>query len=386
MACPDYDPERVLTAVRLGLSHFDLAALIKDAMSAGKPVLLKPNLLYPALPEKGVTTHPAVFSAVARVLQEQGASLSFGDSPMGLHKPDVAARKAGILAAAEELGIPFADFESGEDVSFPGGAQNRRFHVAHGALDAGCIVNLPRLKTHGLMGMTGALKNIFGVVPGNLKAEFHIKHPDAEGFGRMIADLNGLIRSRLVIMDAITAMEGNGPGNGDLVPVGVLIFSDDPVAVDAVGCRIMGVDPMANAVIRFSHEAGLGNAHAEAIDMRGEDLARYVQQGFKMPSRSPTDGVPKFLLRFAKNAVVPRPVIHPELCIKCGECVAACPTSPKSLSQEKGAVPLYEYSTCIRCYCCQESCRHGAITLKSSILGRFFGDSPRAPAAPSEIA
>jgi len=379
--CPDYDPARVLEAVRAGLAGMDLAGLLGDAISAGKPVLLKPNILLPALPEKGVTTHPAVFSAVARVLQEKGARLTFGDSPNGVFKFEVAARKSGLLDAAESLSVPAADFESGVELHFPAGVQNKRFTVAKGALEAGAIVNLPRLKTHGLTGMTGALKNMFGVVPGSLKAEFHIRHPDAEGFSRMIADLNAAVPSRLVVMDGIMGMEGNGPGSGTLVPVGLLLFSDDPVAIDAVSCRIMGIDPMSVAVIRFAQDLGLGNAKQSAIELRGADLEPLLPPSFKMPARSPTQGVPKWAMRLAKDLMVPKPIIDPQACIKCGDCVAACPTTPKSLRQTRGAVPVYDYSTCIRCYCCQETCRQGAISLRGALLSRFLEGRQKARSA-----
>jgi uncharacterized protein (DUF362 family)/Pyruvate/2-oxoacid:ferredoxin oxidoreductase delta subunit len=375
-ACADYDRDRVYQAVCAGLDFFDVAGIVSKAADAGKPVLLKPNWLLPASPEKGVTTHPAVFSAVARYLKDRGAKLSFGDSPNPAFKSLAVARKSGVLEEAEALGIPMADFETGEDVSYPQGAQNRRFHVARGALAAGAIINLPRLKTHSFTFMTGALKNTFGVVPGGLKAEFHIKHPDVEGFSRMIVDLNGLVRSRLVVLDAIKAMEGNGPGSGDLVDVGLLILSEDPVAADAVGCLIMGIDPLSVPMIRIAHDLGLGNAHPESIDMRGEALAGHIRQGFKLPPRSPADRVPRIIFRLAKDLIVPKPVIDPASCIKCGECVTSCPTTPKALSQAKGAVPRYNYATCIRCYCCQETCREGAISVKRAPLGRFFGDRP----------
>ena len=376
MACPDYDRDRVFRAIRTGLDFFDVAGFIGKAADAGKPILLKPNWLLPAPPEKGVTTHPAVFSAVARSLLDRGANLTFGDSPNPAFKPMAVARRSGVLEEAEALGIPMADFETGADVSYPEGAQNRRFHVARGALNAGAIINLPRLKTHSFTFMTGALKNTFGVVPGGLKPEFHIKHPDVEGFSRMIVDLNGLVRSRLVVLDAIKAMEGNGPGSGDLVDVGLLIISEDPVAADAVGCRLMGIDPLSVPMIRIAHELGIGNAHPESIDIRGDPLEEHIRQEFKLPPRSPSDRVPRIVFRLAKDFVVPKPVIDPDACVKCGDCVTSCPTTPKALSQAKGAVPRYDYSTCIRCYCCQETCREGAIRVKRALLGRFFGDRP----------
>ena len=368
-ACRDYDGDRVLAAVRMALSSFDVPGIVRETAACGRPILLKPNLLMAVPPERGVTTHPSVFSAVARVFQENGGRLTFGDSPNLTSRPLPAARRCGILKEADELGIPLVDFENGMDASYPQGLQDRRFHVARGALEAGAIINLPRLKTHALTVMTGALKNTFGVVPGGRKAGFHLSHPDVEDFSRMIVDLNGLVRSRLVVLDAVKVMQGNGPASGTLVDVGLLIVSDDPVAADAVGCRIMGIDPLCVPQIRIAHESGLGNAHPESIDLRGENIAHYVKRGFTFPPRTPSLRLPPLMVRFARDLVVPRPVIDAALCTKCGECVAACPTTPKALTQKNEGVPTYDYAACIRCSCCQEGCRHGAISLKEALLG-----------------
>jgi uncharacterized protein (DUF362 family)/Pyruvate/2-oxoacid:ferredoxin oxidoreductase delta subunit len=368
-ACRDYDRDRVLTAVRLALSGFDVAGIVRETATSGKPILLKPNLLLAVPAAKGVTTHPSVFAAVARVFQEQGARLTFGDSPNLSSRPLAAARRGGLLAEAEAQGIPLADFENGMDVSYPGGMLDRRFHVALGAMEAGAIISLPRLKTHAFTVMTGALKNTFGVIPGGRKAGFHLSHSNMEDFSRMIVDLNGLVPPRLVVLDAVKAMQGNGPASGELVDIGLLIVSDDPVAADAVGCRIMGIDPLSVPQIRIAHESGLGNAHPECIDLRGESIAQYVKRGFMFPPRTPTLRLPPFLLRFGRDLLVPRPVIDAALCTKCGECVAACPTLPKALAQKPEGVPTYDYASCIRCSCCQEGCRYGAISLKNALLG-----------------
>ncbi len=351
-------------AVRKGL------AILGGAWPAGEPgpILLKPNMLRPAPAERGVTTHPVVFSSVARCLQEKGARLTFGDSPNGLFSPLEVARRSGLLAEAEALGIPLADFQTGRDVSDAGGGRFRRFPIARGILEASAVVNLPRLKTHSLTTMTGALKNTFGAVVGSAKAGLHITHPDGESFGRMIADVNRLVRSRLVVMDAITVMEGNGPVSGKLVDLGLLIFSTDPVAADAVACRILGVDPLSIPFIRAAEESGLGAAREEQIEVRGESLARYTGRRFAIPARNPTRAIPPFLWRVAKDLIVAKPVIDPSACNACGECVASCPTSPKSLAQERGKVPSYDYSTCIRCYCCQETCPQGAISVRPAPL------------------
>jgi uncharacterized protein (DUF362 family)/Pyruvate/2-oxoacid:ferredoxin oxidoreductase delta subunit len=366
--CADYEPDLVLRAVSEALEPLDLM----DAISRDKPVLLKPNLLMPAAPEKCVTTHPSVFAAVGRIFQEKGFRLVYGDSPNGVFKPEATAIRSGIHTEAQALGIPLVEFSRGRDVSFPGGMQNRRFHVAEGVLDSGFLVNLPKMKTHGLCMVTGALKNTFGVIPGARKAEFHIRHPDAEGFSRMIVDLNALVPSGLVVMDAVRAMEGNGPGSGTPVKIGLIIASRDPVAVDAVACRIMGVDPLSVHAVRIAAEAGLGNAAEDRIEIVGSGKEIGMVKPFTLPRHAPGAGVPRFLMRFAKNIAVPKPFIAEARCSRCGQCVVACPASPKALSQTSGAVPRYDYGICVRCYCCQEICPNGAISLKSAAITGFF--------------
>jgi ferredoxin len=220
--------------------------------------------------------------------------------------------------------------------------------------------------------MTGALKNLFGVVPGFRKAEYHVTHPDLEGFSRMLADLNGLVRSSLVVMDAIRGMEGNGPRAGTPVDVGLLIVSDDPVAVDAVACRVAGIDPARVPLLAMAEEAGVGRAAPGRIELRGDPVEGLAPRRFVLPPSNLARKVPPVLFRWAKNLMVPKPVIVPSLCRRCGECVKACPVQPKALAQEAGGVPRYTYGRCIRCFCCQEACPHRAIEILPAPLAGLF--------------
>ena len=350
--------------------------------STARRVLLKPNLLIPAAPDRAVTTHPAVFGAVARWLTRLGEPLSYGDSPSFELSPGGAARRSGIAQEAESLGVTVADFQRGAEVHWPHGLVHRRFHLALGALEARALVNLPKLKTHGLTTMTGALKNLFGLVPGFRKKEYHVTHPDREGFSRMIADLAALVRPRLVVMDAISAMEGNGPSGGTPVALGLLIVSTDPVAVDAVACRIAGIDASAVPVLAMAEAAGAGVASLDRIEVRGLALPGAGRAGttigrpFALPPRTPTAGVPSFLMRAGKRLLVPRPYIREDACRRCGTCVQACPVRPPALSNGgRDEVPRFTYGRCIRCYCCQEVCPHGAVVIRLPALARVL---PRA--------
>ncbi len=297
--CRDYDPARVQAAVRRGLDLLG-GDWLAAARSDGRPLVLKPNMLRPSLPEKGVTTHPVVFSAAASCLKEMGAALAWGDSPNGIFSPRAVGERSGLLAAAEALGVPMADFDTGTQVGESGGGRHRRFTIARGVLESAGIVNLPRLKTHSFTRLTGALKNTFGAVVGSEKAELHIRHPDAESFGRMIADVNLLVPTRLVVLDGVKVMEGNGPAAGNLVDLGLLLVSTDPVAVDAVACAILGIDPLSLPFIAAAAAAGLGTARLCDIDIRGEHLAAWTGRRFVVPARNLTKAVPAGLLRLAR--------------------------------------------------------------------------------------
>lgn len=368
--CDSYDPAAVQAAVNRGL---ELLGGAQSFVQTGENILLKPNLLSGRSPERVVTTHPSVFRAVATAFQAAGASLSYGDSP-GFGKPQTAAQRAGLLAVAQQLGIEPADFTRGDVVSFPQGRQNKQFTIARGALRADGIVSLPKMKSHGLTRITGAIKNQFGCVPGPLKAEFHARLPRVDLFSQMLVDLNRLLMPRLFIMDGIVAMEGNGPQSGTPRPMNVLLFSRDPVAVDAAVCRLIDLDPMLVPPIQYGIEFGLGTC--DNIEYVGDPIESLVNREFIVNRRplSTTEG-PGRVSRMARRFVVPKPFIRAAKCTTCGTCVSVCPVDPKAV-EFRGAgradPPVYDYQRCIRCYCCQELCPEGAIEVATPLLGRLI--------------
>jgi uncharacterized protein (DUF362 family)/Pyruvate/2-oxoacid:ferredoxin oxidoreductase delta subunit len=367
--CEGYDEGAVYQAVGCGLA---LLGGPERFARPGESILLKPNLLVASPPERHVTTHPAVFRAVALHLQAAGARLSFGDSP-GFGWLKGVAWRAGLLRVAEELGIALADFSSGQMVSFEEGKLIKQFVIAGGALAADGMVSLPKFKTHGLTRLTGAVKNQLGCIPGLLKGEFHARMPDLDRFCQVLVDLNRLLRPRLYVMDGIVAMEGRGPRNGSPRPMSALLLSSDPVALDATACRMMDLNPALVPTNTWGERWGLGRA--QPVEILGDPLESFITPDFQVNRRPPsTRGRRGRFSSFMQGWVIPRPVMWSPNCTRCGTCVKVCPVTPKAITFQNGrtAPPSYDYGLCIRCYCCQEMCPEDAIRIQTPPLGRLI--------------
>lgn len=369
--CSSYDPDQVSQAVEKGVNLIGGAgAFVKE----GEKILLKVNLLVGDDPDKCVTTHPAVFRAVALLFAAQGAIIQYGDSP-GHGAPHAVAKKAGIADVAESLQIELADFKEGREIFFEHGRQNKKFYIANGVLDADGLISLPKMKTHALERFTGSIKNQFGTVVGMRKGEFHVKLPDATNFAKMLVDLNQFLKPRLYIMDGIMAMEGNGPRGGTPRAMNVLLFSTDPVALDATACRLINLNPLYVPTTVIGYEVGAGTYLKEEIELLGDDLNELVCPDFVV-DRTPVKSIKKSsVLHFVTNQLVPKPVIIAEQCTQCGTCVNSCPVEGKAvnwLNGDHSKPPVYDYQKCIRCYCCQEMCPESAIVLKAPAIRKMI--------------
>ena len=340
-----------------GASHF---------VHAGETILLKPNVLVGDRPPRCTTTHPSVLRAVARCMAEAGARLTYGDSS-GIGLSEMTLRRSGLAAAAEAMGATRADFAHGEEVE--------RFLLARGALDADGIVSVSKMKTHGFMRITGAVKNLLGCVPGLAKPQLHVQFPQPDDFAAMLVALNLLLRPRLHIMDGILAMECNGPRSGDPTAMNVLLASEDPVALDTVFCRLIDLDPTFVPTNTQGAAHGLGTCDPDEIEIVGDSLSALIRPQFRV-SRDPSFAHSNWgQSRLLKGLLARRPVIDPLACVLCGTCVEICPTSPKSVdwvAGDHGQVPKHDYKTCIRCFCCQETCPAKAIAIEQPLLPRLF--------------
>lgn len=376
VGCRNYKEEAVDRAIAAAVK---LLGGWEALLSKDERILLKPNLLSRSAPEKACTTHPAVFAAVGRSLQEAGFNnLYYGDSP-GNHLIGVeqTAQGCGILQEAEKLNILPADFSQGEEIPFPEGHAADHFVLCKGVLESDAIINLSKMKTHQLERITGAMKNTFGCVYGFNKGASHARFPNADAFGKMIGDLNRLVKPRLHIMDGILAMEGNGPQSGDPVPMYIILASQDPVALDSVFCHLVDLDPKLVPTNLYGQEYGIGTLRQEEIEIATEKGTITVKKAAELwgnPDFQVERGI-EFkgqlnAIRFLQPLLDRKPYVKKEKCIGCGICIQSCPLDEKAIFMKNGK-PKYHYKQCIKCYCCQEMCPEKAIDVKSTWLGRI---------------
>jgi len=370
--CDNYDEAKVRLAVKQGI---DLLGGISCFAKPGEKIVLKPNLLAGDPPEKAVTTHPIVFKTIGEIFKSTGANIFYGDSP-GIGKPERIAHLAGIKKVADNLNIPFADFRNAVKVSYPGAILAKQLELAKGVVDADGIVSIPKMKTHGFTRITGAVKNQFGCLPGLQKAEFHVKMPDIYDFSRVLVDINNFLKPRLYIMDGILAMQGNGPRGGEPVEMKVLLFSDDPVALDSIFCKLIDLKPAFVPYMKVGRESGLGTDLYNEIAIVGDDIEGLINKNFEVTRKPPSQFVSaRSFPPFLKNLITPKPVILYEHCVNCGNCIEQCPVLPKAIywpAGKRDKKPIYNYKRCIRCFCCQEICPEKAIYIKTPLLGRLI--------------
>lgn len=366
--CDGYENEAVYTAVK---DAVDRIGGIRAFVSRNDRVLIKPNILVAKTPDRAALTHPAVLDAAIRLVLEAGATPLVGDSP-ALGSAAACARKGGMTPVLAKYGVTLLPFEKSAVVKNPGGAFVT-FEVARDALEVDKILNLPKLKTHGQMIMTMAVKNTFGLVPGVRKTQWHFRIGNNPAhFARMLVDLHYRTAPVLSIMDAVTAMQGNGPGSGDPVDLGLIIAGADASAVDAVSCGIVGLDPSLLYTLAEAKKAGRGTTALSEITVAGPSAADVSVSGFRFPATGPLiSALPPALTRIARRILTPRPVIIPDICIECGRCEKICParavTGPPA--RRRAAMPpgrmTIDYTACIRCFCCQEICPEGAVTIRT---------------------
>ena len=249
----------------------------------------------------------------------------------------------------EQEKAALAEFD--EAVSVKGRGRFQRFEIARVAFEADAVINLPKLKTHGMTVLTGAVKNLFGCVPGKRKVQWHFNTGvDHDAVVLMLVELAAILKPRLTIMDAVMGMEGNGPGSGDPRRIGVVLAGQDPVAVDVVSGHVVGLAPDELPVIRAASKAGIGTSNLKSFQVLGVDPAGVLVPDFRLPPREHTEWtIPEWARKRFKDALTTRPVIDHQACIRCGVCQSDCPQ--QAISSASHGLSI-DYRRCIRCFCC----------------------------------
>jgi uncharacterized protein (DUF362 family)/NAD-dependent dihydropyrimidine dehydrogenase PreA subunit len=336
----------------------------------GQRVLIKANLLRVSRPERAVVTHPEVVRAVALLARDAGGKVIVADSPGGMFTTALLRlvyRESGLQAVADEAGLTLNRDTGIVALPHSDGVTAKRFEVCRYAAQADVIISLPKLKTHGFMRFTGAIKNMFGVVPGLQKMGYHAKHQDAQSFSDMLLDVLTLVRPALTVMDGIVGMDGDGPSAGDPFPTNVILAGPDAVAVDVAAVSLVGMEPRRVPALRAAARRGLTTLQLDDVPLAGDSFEAARVKGFRRPARQPEmSRLPAFLRRWAARIVVARPVPGPA-CTGCGVCQEHCPVAAVKIANGQAQVNLDD---CIRCYCCHEMCPSDAIDLRQPRLVR----------------
>jgi len=345
----------------------------------GEKITLKANLLGAIPPEKAVSTHPSVVAAIGRLAKKEGAVPLIADSPGSGYLYNEATLKklyktCGMYDAAEQAGIDLNMDTGHERVSFPQGKLLKQIDVIKPIIQADGVFNMCKMKTHLYMHVSGAVKNHFGIIPGLSKVGFHAKLFDKERFADMLLDLSFYVAPRLTIMDAVLAMEGEGPGaSGTPRHVGLLLASTSDLALDVAAGEIMGLPHDHNPVLMAAKRRAASPYKIEDVNVIGEDLCGLKIPDYKFPSTakgfSSTVEKNPVVRKILTSALTKYPVIAKGRCAGCGMCAAACPQKMIAMVTRKGKKKAHiNLKDCIRCYCCHELCPHKAVDIKSRFL------------------
>jgi uncharacterized protein (DUF362 family)/NAD-dependent dihydropyrimidine dehydrogenase PreA subunit len=370
--CDSYDDMLVRKSVEASLAPLGgLGSVVKK----GDRVLIKLNLLASKPPEAAVTTNPALVRAVVRMVQELGAVPVVGDSPGGRSTGTsykALLKTTGIQQVIDETGCEPVRFDDESvEVYTESAKAYKKLKLAKAVMDADVVICLPKLKTHTLAYFTGAVKMLYGYLPGLLKTEYHLHTArNVDLFADLLLDLHEARKPDLNIMDAVVGMEGTGPQHGTPRHIGLIISSKSCTALDFVATTIAGFEPLKVPTVKKAYERRAGPGSIKDITVYGEPVEPLIIKDFKKPPTMSMERVPPFLLNGVRRFVSARPRIDASKCIMCGICARDCP--PQAMAFTKGALPVIDHGKCIRCYCCQELCPEGAVYVSKPLVRRLM--------------
>lgn len=365
----NYESENVRSAL---LKNLDFLGGLEHLIRPKSRVFVKINHLSPpSPPEETIVTHPNFTKEFLRLLLDIGCRITVGDDIQSKEKDGFLI--SGYRKMCTDLGIRLVNLkETGFREIACNGHVLSKAYISPLVLDSDFLVNLPKLKTHSFMAFTGAIKNMYGIIPHGLRCSYHREYAKSEIFGRMLVDIFACAPPQLNIMDAIFAMEGEGPSAGFSKNVGLILASSDAVALDTVAAKIIGLVPMQIHTTKSAAERGLGTAHIEEMEILGEKIQDVAAKDFKLSAVAVgliRKKIPAFLHGFIQGQLVLIPKVLPKKCTACQECVESCPTGAVRMLERKARI---DKPRCIHCMCCHEVCRFHAIKLGQKPVGRML--------------
>lgn len=366
--CKTYNVEAVKPALEEAVN----AVNGLDFVMPGMKIIIKPNLVSFKKPDAAATTHPALLEALVEMLLARGADVTIGDSPGGPHSLPLLNRvyTATGMDRVEKLGAKLNRNMNEKTVDFPEGKVLKNFTYTEYLDEADAIIDFCKLKSHGMLGMSAAVKNLFGTIPGLKKPEVHYKFQNDVEFADMLVDLNEYFKPRLAICDAVVGMEGNGPTAGTPRQIGAIIASKSTYYADVVGAELIGMNIDGLPTLQAAYERGFAPASSKNLRVYG-DIRALTVDDFKAP---PVRGLSFMrkgnVLHFiSKAALEHKPTLKKRLCVGCGECARMCPAKAIEMKNKK---PHINREKCIRCFCCQEFCPRAAMVAHRPLAAKVL--------------
>ena len=371
---PEYELQSAREALTKLLSSIGGLDFVKEGMR----IVIKTNLVSAMAPDTAATTHHVLLSALCELLVERGATVVIGDSPGGLYNSAYVGRvyrASGVTESEAHGAILNRDF--GESVAVFEEAKVLHTFTYTSYLDnADAIINFCKLKSHGMMSMSCAAKNMFGVIPGIIKPEYHYRFPKYSDFANMLLDIDEYFHPVLSICDAVVGMEGNGPTAGSPRHIGCLLASHSPHTLDVVAARIIGLDPLSIPTIIEAKGRGMIPENPDDVVTLGR-VDDFIVRDFETVTEKRSleftgngkNPIKRAFGKIAGSILKTRPVLKKDLCVGCGVCKNICPAKAIVIKDKKAII---DRSLCIRCFCCQEFCPKSAMKVRRTALGAIF--------------
>ena len=367
--CENYEEENVKQALSSLINLTGGLDWVKPNMN----IVIKANLVTFMKPEQAATTHPSLLCELVKMLVEKGANVVVGDSPGGLYTPAFV-NKVYSSTEVEKItkfgGKLNQNFDK-KSVTFPEGKVLKDFEYTSYLSDADAIINFCKLKSHGMMGMSAATKNLFGTIPGTLKSEYHFRFPNHADFADMLIDLNEYFKPKLCIVDAIVGMEGNGPTKGTPRHIGALLASTNPYKLDLACARIMGLEKENVTTLEAAYKRNLIPDSYKKLSCN-QDIDAFVIKDYNnilVHSGILFDDKPELVKKVITKCLKSTPKLDKSMCIGCKKCYEICPAKAIEFKNNR---PHIDRKKCISCFCCQEFCPVGAMKVKRPLVAKIL--------------